>query len=107
MPNLNNLTTDELLRHFENNRNTLTTSDTEIELATRLSDLFDEAEDHRPLIDVLEEQGIYSSNAETLKAQLALAVAVKELLAEHDLADADALQDALEALAGVREAVAV
>jgi len=102
---LTNLTTDELLRHFENSRDPLTTSATEIELAVRLSDLADEADEHEGLIAVLKELEI--DKPDELKAQLALAVAVKELLAQHDLADADALQDALGALADVRAAVAV
>jgi hypothetical protein len=73
MPQFSSLTHSELLRHAENVRDPLATTELELEMATRLAALGDESD------------------------------ALEALLEEHDLDDFDALVAELKSLKAIRQ----
>lgn len=99
--NLSNLSDEELVRHADNIRDPLLTSDLEIELINR----FTLQADWAPVHAVLEDLGFDQDNHEALRSDLELAAAVKSLFEEFDLKDSDDLHVALQALADAREAL--
>jgi hypothetical protein len=107
MASLANLLDAEVLQHFENTRDPLTSTEVEIELAKRLAALLEEQADNEPLLTAMNDQGIYdAADVKKLKADLALLAELKAVLDEHELPeDAEALGKELEALATAREAI--
>lgn len=91
----------ELVRHADNIRDPLLTSDLEIELINR----FSLQSDWEPVHAVLEDLGFDETTHENLRTDLELASRVKSLFEEFDLKDSDALHVALQALADAREAL--
>jgi len=100
--NLSVLSDEELVRHGDNIRDPLVTSDLEIELINR----FTLQADWEPVHAVLEDLGFDEDNHEALRADLEFASAVRPIFEEFGIKDSNDLQTALQALADAREALA-
>jgi len=94
------LNDEELLRHVENTRDPLTSTEAETELAARFANLLDEQEQNRPLLAVLEE--FTDSEPEDVRKALQLrsdfptSRALLDVLSSFDIDSPEVLRKQLE-----------
>lgn len=78
---LHHLTDEELLRHVDNERDPLTTTDAEIELAGRYAEMMDWRDAHANTVEAIEEYGI---SADALKALIKRDTEFRNLASDAD-----------------------
>lgn len=107
MPQFSIMTNDDLIRHVETVRDSLSSTSLETELVSRLRQALDDSAETSVLLQMLSDRNI-TDNLDTakLKADLDLLDAIKTVLDEHELPDdAEVLGKELTALTSARDAM--